>query len=204
LKNQEAKAACMLPKQARYHLRYIPIYKYKVVLISKEPIIICFVRPACGAQNSRLAQSSHNFDRCAYSRSLHLPPAAFVLVAQSRGACNCATSRFDLFTAFLSSLMIIPKKAGRVKWGSEQKAKYWTSTAAFYFEKRISAFFDAYGIALLHLSRLAMFVNRYGSDRREEGAVCAYFFVCLRFVHNTIRNDNNNKKEATLKIWSTR
>jgi len=25
LKNQEAKAACMLPNQARYHLRYIPI-----------------------------------------------------------------------------------------------------------------------------------------------------------------------------------
>jgi hypothetical protein len=37
LKNQEAKAACMLPNQARYQLRYIPMLNLPKYYTKKKP-----------------------------------------------------------------------------------------------------------------------------------------------------------------------
>ena len=87
----------LLPKQARYQLRYTPIY---LVLCLFFRLPACFARPACGSRKKpRDVRLLDFFDRGACSASLHPPPAALGFAPQSAGATNCATPRYIQFCA---------------------------------------------------------------------------------------------------------
>ena len=95
----------MLPKQARYQLRYTPLF-YLAILFSAALY--------CSAL-SALLQNCHPWRCyatpcalfcCASSGSLHLPSAAVAFVTQSRRATNCATPRFFYFAFFLKSSVL--------------------------------------------------------------------------------------------------
>ena len=77
----------LLPKQARYQLRYTPILN---IQFSHEREYDCaFVRPACGAQSSLRLGAPTTFDRYASLCSLN-PPQAVVATSPKAGALPTA------------------------------------------------------------------------------------------------------------------
>ena len=95
---------CMLPKQARYQLRYIPM---------KYLILICCKKAGWPLRHPRLRRqlavpdismfclaAKRNIDRCANKSSLNPPQAALGCVAQSRRAVNCASVATKVLSAF--------------------------------------------------------------------------------------------------------
>ena len=92
----------LLPKQARYQLRYTPIY---LVLCLFFRLPACFARPACGSRKKpRAVRLLDFFDRGACSASMHPPPAALGFAPQSAGAANCAAPRNDIIFCPLALL----------------------------------------------------------------------------------------------------
>ena len=89
----------LLPKQARYQLRYTPIFYFAFFL--KFSVFPCFVRPLAKCRPWRCYATLCALFCCASSGSLHLPPAAVAFVTQSRRATNCATPRFFYFAFFI-------------------------------------------------------------------------------------------------------
>ena len=83
-------AACMLPKQARYHLRYIPIFLFCFSFEKDlKPALSALLRYPIFA----LAYASRKSTAAPKSRALHPTLSAVALFAQSRRATICATSR---------------------------------------------------------------------------------------------------------------
>ena len=76
----------LLPKQARYQLRYTPIEFFFSALVLSARLAV--------PEKAFVLRILVFFDRCAYSALLHPPLAALGFVPQSAGATNCATPRF--------------------------------------------------------------------------------------------------------------